>query len=402
MATLLSGLGAAAHGAQARDDSLPAGIPLVSEALRDAGFATAAVVANPNIGSVFGFDRGFDEFVELYARREKGPVEVAELTTSADLVTQRAVEWLGRAPRPFFLLVLTIDPHSPYRPPARHDRYGRGIASRMTGSSADLNRRDLTPADRERLRSLYWAEVAANDEALGALLAQLETAGELDTTAVIFTSDHGEEFWEHAGRGHGHTLYEELLRVPLIVRYPPRFAAGARVKQRVQLVDVAPTVRELSGLPPDPRLPGRSLLAPESRRPRPALASLRLGRHQLDAVVAGEEKLVVDRSGGREALYDLADDPGETRDVAAERAPRAATLRGELEAGLAADARLGAALRGGAAEPIAPDALPPEVVQSLRELGYLDEDEPTPGKPAEPARSEPKASEVGPRQAGDE
>jgi arylsulfatase A-like enzyme len=378
MATLLSGLGAAAHGAQGRDDSLPAAIPLVSEALRDAGFATAAVVANPNVGSVFGFDRGFDEFIELYARREKGPVGVAELRTTADEVTRRAVEWLARAPRPFFLVVLTIDPHSPYRPPARHDRYGRGIASFVTGSSADLNRKDLTPADRERLRSLYLAEVAANDEALGALLAHLEAAGELDATAVILTSDHGEEFWEHAGRGHGHTLYDELLRVPLIVRYPARFAAGARVRERAQLVDVAPTLLELAGLPPDPRLPGRSLLAPDPQRPRPAHASLRLGPHRLDAVVVGEEKLVVDRARGREALYDLSDDPGETRDRAAERAERTAALRGELEVGLAAEARVAAELRGGQAAPIAPDALPPEVVQSLRELGYLDDAEAPP------------------------
>jgi arylsulfatase A-like enzyme len=207
-ATLLSGLGAAAHGAEGRDDALPAGIPLVSEALRAAGYATAAVVANPNVGSVFGFDRGFDEFIELYQRREKGYVAVDELRTSADEVTRRAVEWLDRAGRPFFLVVLTIDPHSPYRPPARHDRYGRGIASRVTGSSADLHRTDLSPADRQRLHSLYLGEVAANDEALGGLLARLEAVGELDSTAVILTSDHGEEFWEHGGRGHGHTLYD--------------------------------------------------------------------------------------------------------------------------------------------------------------------------------------------------
>src|SRR5206468_635688 len=163
------------------------------------------------------------------------------------------------------------------------------------------------------------------DARLRVLFAGLERRGVLDKSIVVFTADHGEEFREHGQLAHGTSLYNELIRVPLIVLVPGQ-RGGRVVRDNVSLVDVAPTLLALLGLPPEPRFEGRSLVplltgdAPGAdvvaELPPISSSPLDLGRHSL-ALVRGSVKLVVPRKTGfakmRPMLFDLATDPGEAR-----------------------------------------------------------------------------------------
>ncbi len=374
VASLLTSLYPAAHGARERFDVLSPGALLLSEILQGAGYRTGFVTSNPNLGSAFGFDQGFGDFVELYGRREPGFVKVAELATRADEVTRRAAAWIDASDEPFFLAVVTIDPHSPYTPPARFDRYADGSKSAATGSGEWLRRRDLGPEDRDRIRSLYDAEVAANDEAFADLIDHLRRMGRLDRTIVVFTSDHGEEFWEHGERGHGLALYEESIRVPLVLRYPPAVAAGMRVARPVQSVDVAPTILELVGLPAPAVLDGRTLFAP---READAFASLRLRGHNHLALREGPWKLIWDLTSDKQQLFDLSRSPDERHDVASEQPERTRELAARAADRVVQGERSFRALSGGGTAPrISPEELSEEERTLLDALGYGDDGRP--------------------------
>ena len=237
---------------------------------------------------------------------------------------------------------------------------------------------ELTPETaRVRARdaaALYDAEIAENDAAFGALLDELERRGLAGATAVLVTSDHGEEFYEHGGWKHGFTLYEEMLRVPLVLRLPGGAHAGRVVEGPVDQVDVVPTLLEVAGLPAAPDLPGRSLLArldgdPERAAARASFARLERPGLELVAAAAGGFKLL--RQGGAwtpprgrapEELFDLARDPGENDDLLRLRTPRRRWLEGLLRVH---ELALGAATRRESTP------LDPETDRSLRALGYL-------------------------------
>lgn len=124
MASLFTGRYPRRHGVMGRADALPGSLATLGDQLQARGYATAFITANPNVGSVFGFQQGFGEIMELYRRRTKGTVGPTELIARSDEITDRAIEWLGHSQRPFYLAVLSVDPHAPYAPPVRFDRYG--------------------------------------------------------------------------------------------------------------------------------------------------------------------------------------------------------------------------------------------------------------------------------------
>jgi len=373
VASLLTGAEPGAHGVNGRDEALPAGARLLSEELRASGYATAGFVTNPNVGSFFGFDQGFDHYEELYARREPGRVGSGELVTRAGEVTERAIAWLDEATEPFFLFALTTDPHWPYDPPASFDRYGGDYRGPVRDGGDAVKRADLGPADRERVRAFYHGEVSANDAAFGALLEQLRQRGLADSTLVVFTADHGEEFWEHGRHGHGRQLFEESIRVPLVFAAPGLEAR--RAEAPVALIDVAPTILDLLGLPAPAASQGRSLAGGAADGERRLHVRLDRGDDRVDALIAHPWKLIRDGASGRSALFDLRGDPRERRDLAAVEARRVDALNRELAARAEANARQRARL-GGEAAPVPSDALPAEARQALEALGYLEEDGP--------------------------
>jgi arylsulfatase A-like enzyme len=340
MASLLTGLYPTRHAANTRAAALPTGLPTLGELLSAHGYRTGFITTNPNVGSFFGFARGFDETIELYGRREAGVVDESELITRADAVTARAVEWIDAAPRPFALVVHTIDPHAPFDPPPAFDVYGDG------------------PSYTE---ILYAGEVAFADAAFGDLLDALRSRGLLDAMLVVFTADHGEEFFEYGRIGHGESLSDPVLRIPLIVRFPAssRVVAGRREARVAELVDVVPSVLDLLGLASAAPTDGASLFA--SAPPGPSLSTLRLEGRDLRAAVEPPWKLVHDVAAGASSLYDL---------EAGEKAPSTAA------GASAARERLTAALDAlGEASPatlVSPGDLDEQGRAALRALGYVE------------------------------
>jgi len=375
IATILTGLYPDVHGVEGRNDALSERLLLLSELFAAHGYATGAIIANPNVGSFYGFDQGYGEFVELYERRSRGMIDARESIVPSDQVSERAKHWIDSAPTPFFLFILTIDPHWPYEPPAAFDRHRADYAGRVDRDPLAITRKDLSQADRMRLRSLYEAEIAFNDDSLGRLLEHLRVRGRYDDTIVVFTSDHGEEFWEHGNTMHGLSLFEESIRVPLIIRYPKALPVAARVEAPVELVDIAPTLLELAGIPAPYPMDGHSLTRPPARGERSLYASLDLDQIETHAITRPPWKLITRAKGQDALLFNLEIDAGETWDLAKKHPERVATLSRALSEQMAAHAIRHAQLVGdGDAATVSEDDLSDDTRRALEALGYIDAD----------------------------
>jgi arylsulfatase A-like enzyme len=272
------------HGAVTREFRLGGDATTLAEVLRDAGWDTAAVTDGGFLMPSFGVLQGFDR-IDTPALTFRGREFVGtQRGKGARPVTAAAARWLRERQergeeRPFFLFVHTYEVHSPYDPPARWrermvGEYRGPLGKTLKhGQLHKLDRKgELTDADRQYARDLYAAEVAEADMRVGELLEALRGTGEWDTTLVIVTSDHGESFGEHGQWGHGDTLYDTLLKVPLLLHHPQRFSGGTRVADPVRLEDLAPTVLELAGLPAPADWVGVSLTDPAA--PRDLLSSI--------------------------------------------------------------------------------------------------------------------------------
>jgi arylsulfatase A-like enzyme len=259
-----------------------------------------------------------------------------------------------------------MDPHAPYSPP---EPYRTQFAPNWR-EMPDWQPRWRWPDEAlPFLSDLYDGEIAYNDASFGSLVADLERRGLYDDLALVFVSDHGEEFREHGRWRHGNNLHRETLAMPLVVKLPGQHE-GRRVAATVQQIDLMPTLLELAGAAPPPGMQGRSLVALAKGRSGapadpPAHSHLLLGRvpEQL-ALVAGDWKLLYapasDGPGTRQ-LYRWRDDPGEQRDLAAELPVRTAVLTALLH-------RRWTEKGHGAAAEVELDA---ELQKTLRSLGYL-------------------------------
>lgn len=317
-ASLLTGLYPLTHGVLSErltylDDSRET----VAEVARQHGITTAAFVSNLLVTRQSNFDQGFETFQSLsWANARK--------------LNRRFLDWLDNheADR-FFAYVHHIDPHDPYAAPGQFrdafvtpDNPYAGLSDKETierVAAASGGRPDFSsPQARDALRrieDLYDSEVAYWDRCLGQLLEALEARGRLDSTVVIITADHGEEFLEHDMYQHGQQLYQETIRVPLLVHVPG--GSPARIVDPVQSVDLKPTILELLGLPLSDLAHGRSVLS--NPAPREVYSSTELGREPdatgfllKQCVFAEGWKLISVPAMDRVELYRLAEDPGET------------------------------------------------------------------------------------------
>ena len=360
------------HDVNGRLDSLPPDAPTIATLLADGGYVTGAFVTNGNVSKSFGFDLGFETFVHL---REQKTEEVHVLS---DMLTTRAATWLMRldTTRPFFLYLHATDPHDPYTPrsPFREQfvtcrKYPDLVRVR------DLLGRQLTPGEAEAVRteltSLYDAEIAFNDYHFGQLMTWLRENDLYDSTLIVVTSDHGEEFLDHQRWGHGGTLYQEQLAVPLIIKLPGQANAGRVVDDLAQHVDLMPTILELAGVAPPPTAQGRNLFAPVPTSPDgtpriQAVSFLKLDGRHAESLRDGWHKVIRYLAPGgtteRADLFDLESDPGEEDTQARSRAVLRGYLEAELDRSILSQPRLLVASEG---------VLDPELEERLRTLGYL-------------------------------
>src|SRR3954470_10851965 len=316
----------------------------LAEALRSRGYRTGgfvgAYVLDHRWGIAQGFDRYFDNF-DLSRYEMAAGLDAAQRPGSE--VVDQALPWLAENhDRPFFAWVHLYDPHSPYVPPEPY--------------------RSRFPAT---LEGAYDGEIAATDAQVGRLIDFLTTSGRLANTVVVVVGDHGESLGEHGEQQHGFFVYDASVRIPLIVA-GPRVPARA-VPDQVRIVDVMPTILELTGVAAPSAVQGVSLM-PLGRGERRDLLGYsetwypryHYGWSELTAVRDGRYKFI---AAPRRELYDTQADPGELHDVAASNPRVAAALEralGEMTAKLAV-----------AATPQKPRPVEPEVEERLRSLGYV-------------------------------
>ena len=324
----------------------------LAESLRDAGYATGAWSCNGFVSHQFGLLQGFD---------------TAEMVLGAD----RSVEYLGRRAQerasawisgqtgPWFAFLNVMEPHIPYAPPWTQER--RFVAPDVAPQRlAALRALDfpvtieimlglvpLPEDDLRVLRDLYDAELATADEAILPLIETVHSRGELDRTIVVIAGDHGENLGEHGLLSHRFSLHKPIRHVPLLLRYPPAFPAGRVERRTVRLEDVFPTVLDLCDLSLPHQVDGASLTGDVGTRiaraiqgPIPPefqarlavlLPDASLGRFAqgIRAVYDGHHHLIR-FDDGREELYDVREDPGETRDLSATHPGVADRLREQL------------------------------------------------------------------------
>lgn len=364
-ASLLSGLYPNSHGLR-RETSRARPLATLASILSRQGYWTGAVVNSFFLTQHYGLDRGFAEFVYIE--------EIWSRTGPSTWVTDRALRWLGAArAEPFFLFLHYYDPHSDYRAnPAYLEEFVEpfdGLADGTTEQLLAVRRGDLAfdKRDAAHLIDLYDASIRQTDDELARLFRFLREANLMDNVLLIFTSDHGEEFLDHGGVLHGHTLYQELIRVPLLIRGPgiPR---GRRVSAPVSLVDVVPTALAILGVPTPCAVEGIDLTplwqarAPEVEE-RILFSQSEHRGDDLEFTVAArlqQHKLQYDARTGEIILYDLEHDPRESHDIASERPDLVARLLVHLKR------YRRERLRDTATRPLSSD-----VAEKLRKLGYL-------------------------------
>ena len=388
MATLLTGLSASQHGVEARESRLPESVVTLAEAFGAAGYRTALFSDNPYIARPFGFAQGYQQVLD-YSNRESNAPSQQEYTGAdgARFRTDEASDWVqGLGARflnrqlsawleqladgaPWFAHVHYMETHWPYDPPvAFRNRFReqpvdwplRGdLAGLEPGLARSLPGTSLDASARQELIDVYDGSIAFWDHLFGRLILELEQAGRLDDTIVVVVSDHGEAFYEHETWAHQNSLYDELVRVPLVLRGPG--ISPGRVNRHVSVAALPSTLLGLAGLDSEALARAESLFDEAA----PAwTARLDEEGRVFHATIDGDEKwLFSERAGQRiDEAYDLHDDPGEQRDQAT--ATRAEGIR----------ARLLARSRAERAEGLAPETveISGRLDEALRAIGYVE------------------------------
>ena len=340
---------------QSPDLAVPKGVVMLQELLYANGYQTVAVTDGGYMSAEYGFDRGFLDYFDQGYGIEKG--------------AQRLIEALGRrllAKEPIFAFLHSYEIHSPYTPPEKY----RTLFGHFESDLEPLNENlipiqssaleHLQPSDLEFLKARYDGGIRYTDDTLRKLFGRLKELGFLENCLVIVTADHGEEFGDHGGLLHRETLYEELIRVPLIL-WGKGIDSGRVDEFLVSSVDVVPTVLKHLGLKANLPLAGIDLLSPEDReQDRPVYSQY--GRHRY-SIRTQRWKLIYTSAQNTEELYDLRNDPQEKINLAASEEARVMNLRRRLHLWKSKCPRLDLKRH-----PVRPKA---ELVERLKSLGYV-------------------------------
>ena len=390
---------------------LDRGFETMPQRLQKAGWYTVGFSANPIMGSFSSYERGFDHFVESW-EMVHGTTPMDFASGSAAAITTHAVQWLAQAKeRPFFLYMHSLDPHEWYDPapeykekfadPAREELFRLEWDALMEAHRQMVNTctaetfaaADVEPGPfLEYARALYDADILANDSAMERLWEHLGDPEFRDRMIVIVTGDHGTEFLDHGATSLGHSLYREMIHVPLVLWAPGLLPEGLRFSEPVRSIDIYPTLLELLELEAPPGLRGESLMP--WIRARRATDERTVYSHNFEepfftamglesasngmsySVLEWPWKLIVNvkpRLGMRMPrfeLYHVDRDPTERQNVAVDHPELVERLRKRLEAHLDANPPFSSTT-----EQLDPSKVDPATLEALEALGYVDSDE---------------------------
>jgi len=336
LASIMTGVSPLVHGALLKVSRVPRKLGTLAEYMRDAGYYTAVVgwsgILSPQYNVVQGFMHE-----DIYPKPPSGGT-VGEtiahrwlhlgspVQPSTSVLTDISVDWIeSNAARDSFLWIHYLDPHQPYEPPAEylpHEDPPETMGNRFMVANVMKVPLEQTPGvdQRKWVRSLYDAEVRYVDDNVGRLVTTLKELGIYDESLIILTSDHGEEFWEHGRFEHGHSLYDELVGVPLLIK-PPKFAGHKRCDEVVSNGSIMPTVTELCGIEvPDSSLSYQSISSTfdpnaQERSETYTVCTGVMYYQQKEAIIFHDRKYIRSLATGREELYDLAADPDEQHPI---------------------------------------------------------------------------------------
>jgi arylsulfatase A-like enzyme len=335
-ASMLTSLYPHTHGLTSEPLALNEKVETLPILLNRAGYKTAGVTTMPHLSPRHGFNRGFDTYI-CQEMRAPAALEIV-------LKLLREIE-----SEPFFVFIHLFDVHSDYDPSQRFlSMFESSYEGNVDGTGKTLyqiRNGELEPSedDLAHLVALYDAGIRQLDNHLEMFFNALQTRNILDNTVIIVTSDHGEEFLEHGGVLHGQTLYDELMRIPLIIA-GPEIPEGELVTKQVQIIDIMPTILDLCGVPIPPEAEGRSMV-PLMRRENAEWAEIafmeadwRNVKHDIKRAIRTDGyKLYYDRYSGKEELYDLISDPGEQNNVIESHPEVAESLRKQLKKWMATE-----------------------------------------------------------------
>ncbi len=392
------------HHAANKNSVINSELPTIAEVLSKKGYITKGYANNPNVHSLFGFDKGFAEYTELEPKRVffakdssakltiyeilrrvygkmsmmvlkvlRRPPDVRGYYQPAEVVNAEVLKWIDNRPykeHPFFLAIHYMETHDPFYNSEKGTFYSRALLGNRL-------RRELTP----QMREAYIAEIEYLDKHLGILFNELEKRGLNKNTYIIFTADHGEEFEDHDGWWHGFTLYQEMLHVPLIIKVPDSQAngqnTGVKVEELVRHIDVTTTIAEIAGTTPPDTFIGKPLISREGKilshnediliwaeneTEGQIMQALRRKQHKL--ILANPDN---PRGFKPEELYDLSNDPKEKNNLAEQESY--GHLKSELY-------ELMNVIKSGKEkeyENRQPEQvpLPPELIEQLEATGYI-------------------------------
>ncbi|MFQ6103538.1 MAG: sulfatase-like hydrolase/transferase [Candidatus Glassbacteria bacterium] len=362
-ASLMTGYFPSTHQTTTMGSGLMESFRILPEVYRDKGYRTAILTSNNLVSPLFGFDQGVDLFyygkaqmvrelmlgniirtllrgnqdrkrkVEDYFWKLEAILrfrERVDYDSSVDSLNGRFLEWVDEdSARPFFAYIHYIEPHFPYTPPPPYDTRFTSI---LPGAYVQpTHNYGFQPFDRmesvereliETVVGEYDGEIAYLDNRLGAFFYELGERELLDGTIILLTSDHGEEFFEHSMWGHGHSLFNEVVRIPMLIRYPQAIEAGTRITAISSLVDVMPTLLDLSGIDDEIESAGRSLVPALREGDRgpvsfDAYGEVLKGGRRAWFYTDGRYKLLKYEKGllKKTLLFDLSSDSDENRDI---------------------------------------------------------------------------------------
>jgi len=313
IASLFTSQSPTTHGVIGMTVALPPSTPTLPQVLSENGFRTVCLSANPFLSSEFGFERGFDEFQDVFREVNLPANELGSVP--AELLGKAATSWFQEhAEERFFVYLHFLEPHDPYTPP-------EPFASRYRGDTR------LT-----KMMAAYDGNLAYVDSVVGEVLSALERLGLVDKSVIVLMSDHGEAFGEHGRLLHSDTIYEETAHIPLAIYL--REACGVAPGQRsgiISTIDLMPTLLDMFGIEPPPTMQGRSelgLLASEGSgqrlyavarsRGRDETGGLKRPEEVIYALIAERYTLMLGNKGKRVELYDRERDPGQKDNIADE------------------------------------------------------------------------------------
>ena len=400
-ATMMTGLTSNVHQVFFDGASIPDEYPTLADTLAAAGYANYGVWSGPYLHPLFGFGQGFaeDHYVgvlgetafdregfsfqdpeDFQARNQTNRLAHRKVT-SPEVTAQGLAfleEHLQHTPdQPFFLFLHYFDVHYDYVPPKE---YWRRFDADYDGPSNGRNflkdpqmNADLSERERQHLLARYDGEILWTDEHIGRVLEFLETSGLKDDTVIAVISDHGDEFWEHGNKGHRNTLYQEVLHVPWMIRYPNTIEPGTRISEPAHHMDVMPTLLGLLNVAAPSTVMGQDwshqTWGEESLSARPLVARLIETDGQLSALRWNDRKLLVYQADGdtqQSELYDLNLDWQERQPLDDSELPQIERMLDHFQA---QEADLRQALPAVTERKM---ELPDALYEELRALGYVE------------------------------